>query len=146
MIEQDGGSKVDEKEGFHMKLLERMRLHKNLAIVNSGFISSDNTVAVSEELFPFIARGYIHSEYCAIGTFKTIVHDIQSSHEENQTAFAERFFFLSNDLRQEHINMQAKTNEDFKRIQDMTDISKQTGKCKMNTAQAVFWKDKAESI
>ena len=96
----DGSNEVKEdvEESSHTNLLERMRLRKNLSIVNSGFVSSDSMVAVSEDLFPFIARGYIHSEYCAIGKYKTAVHDIQSSHEASQKDFVERFDALSSDM------------------------------------------------
>jgi len=156
MIGADDVVKEDEKESFHTKLLERMRLRKNLSIVNSGFASADNMVAVSEDLFPFIARGYIHSEYCAIDTFKTSVHEIQDSHEASQKDFAEcfsalskdmfeQFSALSNDMREVHVNTQDTIRKELLRIQDVTDISKQSDKFKLKTALALYNKNKAES-
>ena len=96
----EGSEKIEDDvlESFHTKLLECMRLRKNIAVTNSGFRSSDSMVAVSEDLFPSIARGYIHSEYNTIDTFKTTVHQIQNSHEASQKDFAERFSVLSKEM------------------------------------------------
>ena len=103
-------------------------------------------VAVSEDLFPFIARGYIHSEYCAIDKFKTTVHDIQSSHEASQKEFVERFAALSkdmlerfsdlsNDMHDVHVNTQDTIKEELLRIQDVTDINKQSDKFKLKSVR-----------
>ena len=82
-----------------------------------------------------------------MGTFRTAVHDIQSSHEASQAEFAERPNALSNDMREVHVNTQERTKkEELQRIKDVTDISKQSGKFKMKTAQAKYWKDRAESL
>ena len=51
---------------------------------------------------------------------------------------------FANDMQEVHASTQERMKEELLRIQDVTDISKQSDKFKLKTAQAMFYKDKAE--
>ena len=79
-----GKTEVNVQDVINCDIISRMEN-------DGGLVKADNLIAISEELFPHVAWGYMNSEHYAIDKFTTTVDEIHQAHQTREGSLNDQF-------------------------------------------------------
>ena len=127
---------------------------------DGGLVKVDNLIAISEELFPHVALGYMNSEHYAVDKFTTTVDEIHEAHQTRENSLKDQFsrfgkqaedltkmmeanfHGICQKMQDERDTLKGKLEDERKVILERAKLSEQSDQLRFQAARLVWYEAK----